>query len=475
MAQATARQADLVVVGSPSAGVDALQVIAGLKRERASAGIPALHLLAPESSCAGCGAEVCLPVEAAPETLTGVARVLLSLRRSRQEREPASEAPAADRRSQRLEALGRLTGGIAHDFNNLLGVIAGQCQLTQRLLSPGHPAIGRLERVLEAADRATALTRQLLAFSREPGGRRDLLDLNATVAKMGEMLRGVVGKDVALEIRAAPHLGAIRVDTSQIEQVVLNLAVNARDAMPGGGRLTIETADEDGREGAAPPGAPRPGRWVVLAVSDDGVGMDAETPKRIFEPFFTTKPEGQGSGLGLAIVHAIVEQGGGFIDVDSEPGRGTTFRIHWPRADGDIVGPDPLASAPDAPEGSETVLLVEDAANVREVTRALLETLGYTVLSASRADEALALARNHRGPIELLLTDVIMPDQGGGRLAEQIAASRPETRVLFMSGYGASVLSLHGDLGEGAKVLPKPFGRDELARAVREALDGNGR
>jgi PAS domain S-box-containing protein len=374
--------------------------------------------------------------------------------------------------SQKLEAIGRLAGGVAHDFNNILGVIIGYGELAQRQLGLEHPVRARVDQMVKAAERAAGLTRQLLAFSRQQVMQPSLLDLNAIVADTQRMLGRLIGEDVELVIHAAPDLGTVKADPGQIEQLILNLAVNARDAMLKGGSLTLETANVDVDEDYAAAHPPvTPGRCVMLAVSDTGSGMDQTTQQRIFEPFFTTKPEGQGTGLGLATVYGIVKQSGGYIWVYSEPGRGTTFKVYLPRVD------EPAETAPRAgltaetPRGDETILLVEDTETLQEVIRETLEERGYTVLLASNGEEALALALARAGPIDLLLTDVVMPKLGGGDLAKLIAARRPEIRVLYMSGYTDGAILQHGVLREGVMLLEKPFTGDKLARAVREALD----
>jgi CheY-like chemotaxis protein len=286
------------------------------------------------------------------------------------------------------------------------------------------------------------------------------------------MLGRLIGEDVELVIHAAAGLGTVKADPGQIEQIILNLAVNARDAMPKGGSLTLETANVDLDEGYAAAHPPAtPGRYVMLAISDTGMGMDQETQLRIFEPFFTTKPEGEGTGLGLATVYGIVKQSGGHIWVSSEPGRGTTFKVYLPRVDEPAEAARPAGPPAEAPRGHETILLVEDTETLQEVIRETLEESGYTVLLASNGEEALALARVRSGPIHLLLTDVVMPKLGGGELAKLLSALRPGIRVLYMSGYTNGAISQQGVLGEGVMLLEKPFTGDELARAVREALD----
>ena len=454
--------ADLVVIGRATGGADPVAVIAGLKHGDATADIPVLHAAPHDGDGAECGADVCLPDPPVPGQMERVARVLLELGRARAHADPPTES-----RSERLEALGRLTGGIVHDFNNLLFVITGQVELARRQLSPEHPAYSRLAPALQAAERAGALTRQLLAFGRGADPRPRLVDVNAVVAQLDGMLQRVIGEDVEIEVRVGRGLGRVEADFAEAEQLLLNLALNARDAMPQGGRLTIETSDVEIAGGSAPPVPP--GRYVMLAVSDDGVGMDEETRRRIFEPFFTTKPEGAGSGLGLATVHRIVARHGGTIRVDSAPGRGTTFRVYLPCVEPPAEPARPVAEPSALPGGRETLLVAEDSDAVREVTRELLEALGYTVMTAARGEAALETARAHPGPIDLLLTDVVMPGIRGVRLAEELATVRPGVRVLFMSGYGDGVVP--GGAAGQDPVLRKPFDQDRLARAVREALD----
>jgi len=458
--------ADLVIVGRSPTGTDPVSVIARLKERPATGTIPVLHA-APEAGCPGCRAEVCLPAGARPGQLSRVARVLLDLHHVKLRLPRPSGADPST--AERLESLGRLTGGIVHDFNNLLFVITGQIELARRALGPGHAAGARLVPALQAAERAAALTRQLLAFSRGSTPEPRLLDLNAVVAHLDRMLQRVIGEDVEIEIRPGRALGRVRADRTQMEQLLLNLALNARDAMPGGGRLTIETQDVAVDAGDPSPPA-SPGRHVLLTVSDEGVGIDAETREHIFEPFFTTKPEGAGSGIGLATVQGIVEQAGGSIRVDSEPGVGTTFRVYLPCADAPAEASEPVPDPAGPAGGSETVLVAEDSEAVREVAGELLAALGYTVLLASRGEEALAIVRIHPGPIHLLLTDVVMPGLRGGSLAAQVVAVRPGTRVLFMSGYGEARAGTNG-AGLAGAVLLKPFDQHRLARAVRESLD----
>jgi signal transduction histidine kinase/ActR/RegA family two-component response regulator len=386
-----------------------------------------------------------------------------------------TESKAAEtllRQSQKLEGIGRLAGGVAHDFNNLLGVMTGYTELAVRQLAADHPARARLGQVLSAADRAASLARQLLAFSRKQVMRLEVLDINAALQELSRMLERVVGEDVEIELRWGPGLGAVRADPTQIDQVVMNLVLNARDAMPKGGRLTIETANVDlGDAYTASHPPAQPGRYVMIAVSDTGTGMDAETQKHVFEPFFTTKPAGQGTGLGLATVYGIVKQSGGHIWVYSETGRGTTFKIYLPRVD---EVPHAGARAPvagPAAGGKETVLVAEDSDELREMIRETLEGLGYAVLSATDGEAALAVAAAHPGPIHLLLSDVVMPRLGGAELARRLEEIRPGIRLLYMSGYANGAISREGVLHPGVSLLEKPFAAESLARAVREAFD----
>jgi PAS domain S-box-containing protein len=379
------------------------------------------------------------------------------------------------RQAQKIEAIGQLAGGVAHDFNNILGVILGYGELAQAELAPESPVRALVTEMVGAAQRAAALTRQLQAFSRKQVLQPRPLDLNALVSEMHKMLDRVIGADVELIVRPAPDLGTVRADPGQIEQILLNLAVNARDAMPEGGTLTIETANfvfEPEYAEVRPPAAP--GRYVMLAVSDDGVGMDAETRARIFDPFFTTKPAGQGTGLGLATVHGIVKQSEGYIWVYSEPGRGTTFKVYLPRVDEPAEALAPSGPPKIAPGGRETILLVEDNPALRELVRRRLEASGYTVLLAADGEEALALAEAHARPIDLLLTDVVMPKLGGVELARRLASRQAGLRVIYMSGYSDGAVGRHGVLEKGVLLLEKPFSGERLATVVREALDRTG-
>ncbi|MGD0993426.1 MAG: PAS domain S-box protein [Gemmatimonadales bacterium] len=376
------------------------------------------------------------------------------------------------RQAQRLEAVGRLAGGVAHDFNNVLTAITGYSELLLDELTPGDPKRQDVEEIHAAARRAAGLTRQLLAFSRKQVFQTRVLDLNAVVRMLEKMLQRLIGEDVKLEIAPSSALGAVRADPGQIEQVIMNLAVNSRDAMPGGGRLTIETANVDLDEAYAREHAgAAPGRYVMLAVSDTGTGMDAETQSHIFEPFFTTKEQGTGTGLGLATVYGIVKQSGGHVWVYSEPGRGATFKIYLPRVDEPVEAQDAQQVAPPVAGGRETVLVAEDDPSVREIVAEVLTQKGYRVLRAPDGQTALEMARAQPGEIQLLVTDIVMPGMTGRELAEVLVAERAGVRVLYMSGYTDDAVVRHGVLAEGLPYLQKPFSPRALALKVREVLD----
>jgi PAS domain S-box-containing protein len=372
------------------------------------------------------------------------------------------------RQAQKMEAVGQLAGGIAHEFNNLLAVVLGYSDLMLQELGPGNPLRHPAEEIRRAATRGAAVTRQILAFSRRQLLAPRDLDVNEMVAGLLRLLQRLLGEHLRLASNLASVPTCVRADASQLEQAIINLAVNARDAMPHGGTLTLSTARVELDAAAARArGGVDPGPYVVLSVADTGCGMDAATVAQVFEPFFTTKGVGQGTGLGLSTVYGIVEQSGGHITVESELGRGTTFRVYLPWSEPD-AGTETDGDVP--PDASETVLVVEDEPLVRELVAEMLQSAGYQVLVAGGGAEAIRLAESHAGPIQLLLTDVVMPELGGRELARQLADRRPEVRVLYMTGYTDDVVLRHGDLGPGAAILQKPFTAAALARQVREAL-----
>ena len=375
------------------------------------------------------------------------------------------------RQSQRMEAVGRLAGGVAHDFNNLLTIISGYSELLAAQLDPDSPMRKDVEEIIHAGERAASLTRQLLAFSRRQILQLRVFGLNAVVADLDKMLRRLIGEDVDLLTVLDPGLGTVKADPTQIEQVIMNLAVNARDAMPRGGRLLIQTGNVHLDENYVRDHAEvQPGSYVMLAVTDNGIGMTAGTMSHIFEPFFTTKARDKGTGLGLSTVYGIVKQSGGSIFVYSEPGRGTTFKIYLPRVDEHAVVPHAAEGRP-LSRGAETVLVVEDEAGVRDLIRAILEGHGYHVLDADSGPEALEIVRRRAAPVHLMITDVVMPGMSGGELAEMAHAIAPDMKVLFISGYTDEAVVQHGVLHAGIPFLQKPFTRHALAAKIRELLD----
>jgi two-component system, cell cycle sensor histidine kinase and response regulator CckA len=376
------------------------------------------------------------------------------------------------RQAQKMEAVGRLAGGIAHDFNNLLTAIGGYAEFLYEDLPPADPRRADANEIRQAADRAATLTRQLLAFSRQQLLEPRILDLDEVVSGMDKLLRRLIGEDVSLETVLAPNVGRVRADPGQIEQVIVNLAVNSRDAMPKGGKMTIETADvELDSSYVVGHDIVQPGRYVMLAVTDSGSGMSEEVKAHLFEPFFTTKEVGKGTGLGLATVYGIVKQSGGYIWVYSEPGKGTTFKVYLPRVD---AAPEAQAELPTPANltGTETILLVEDEEGVRRLAREVLQRQGYRVIEAARGDEALAmLMRESPDTVRLLISDIVLPGMSGPDLHERVRRLRPEVDVLFMSGYTDRAVQAQEVFPPGTAFLQKPFTPIALARKVREVLD----
>jgi two-component system cell cycle sensor histidine kinase/response regulator CckA len=368
--------------------------------------------------------------------------------------------------AQKMESVGRLAGGVAHDFNNMLSVIQGHVELALRTVAPGDGVRGDLEEIRAAARRASDLTRQLLAFARRQVVAPKVLDLNGAVTASLAMLRRLIGEDLALTWTPSPDAGRVRIDPSQLDQVLTNLAANARDAIDGVGRVTVTTrrVTRAGEE---------PGPYAVLEVADTGRGMDSETARHLFEPFFTTKPVGRGTGLGLATVYGIVKQNGGYVEVDSELGRGTTVRIFVPGVDAGVTGATTDMAAAVPQPGHETVLLVEDESAVLRLSKIVLERFGYKVLTAGTPSEAIELFQTHDGRVHLLVTDVVMPEMNGRELAARLREARPELKALFVSGYSASALAPRGVLDEGVHFLQKPFSLEDLAASVRQALDAH--
>jgi two-component system, cell cycle sensor histidine kinase and response regulator CckA len=375
------------------------------------------------------------------------------------------------RQSQKMDAVGRLAGGVAHDFNNLLNVIMGYGELMQRRLTKDSPLQRHSAEIMNAASRAASLTRQLLAFSRKQVLQPRVLDLNLVVTDMEKMLRRLIGEHIELRTALQPGLGAVRADPGQIEQVILNLVVNARDAMVTGGKLILETRAVTLGPAEAAQWTCRPGAYVLLAVTDSGTGIGADTVPHIFEPFFTTKELGKGTGLGLSTVYGIVSQSGGRIEVDSEPGHGTTFKVYLPQEATGVL-PQPVPRDETAPAGSETILLIEDEDAVRQITRELLVEAGYEVIDSGSPTEALLLASSCAKPTGLILTDVVMPGMSGRQLAQRLRIMRPFWKVLYISGYADDTIGEDGLLEPGVHFLPKPFTRQELLRKVRDVLDG---
>jgi len=373
--------------------------------------------------------------------------------------------------AQKMDAIGRLAGGVAHDFNNLLIVISAYAELTLDTLAADHPTREKVEEIIKASRRAADLTRQLLAFGRKQMQSLQLLDLNVVLQEIGKMLPRLIGEDIQIIIVPGKNLERVEADPVQIEQIVMNLAANARDAMPGGGKLTIETKNVEVNESSRPRPAVMPlGKYVLLSMTDSGMGIPQEHLSHIFEPFYTTKDEGKGTGLGLATVYGIVKQNSGFIWVNSEPGLGTSFEIYLPKAQTSEFRETVTTDPRESPRGSETLLLVEDELALRESTREFFVRRGYTVLAASNGEQAIQMSQQYCGPIDLMISDVVMPQMSGPNLAARLAAERPRMKVLFVSGYAENTILRPGKIEADTCLLQKPFGLDVLARKVREVL-----
>jgi NO-binding membrane sensor protein with MHYT domain/nitrogen-specific signal transduction histidine kinase/CheY-like chemotaxis protein len=442
-------------------------------------GMAAAHFTTPGRTGAPAGGLLASGDLAIGVTAGTLVILALSLAGGTVDRWMRRRAELAERRqqSQRLEAIGQLAGGIAHDFNNLLTAILGNASFVLASTSPDDPRHADVREIERAAERAAELTRQLLAFSRKQIMRPTTLDLNTVLAQTMRMLIRLVGEHISVSVRPAPGLGVVRADAAQVEQVIVNLVVNARDAMPEGGKLTIETQNVIlGTDFASQHIGTPPGAYVLMAFTDTGIGMDQATQDRIFEPFFTTKPRGQGTGLGLATVYGIVKQSGGSLSVYSEPSRGTTFKVYLPRVSEGVGADDVVAARPlEGVGGTETVLLVEDDATVRQLAERALRAHGYHLLVAANAEEAMAASQHHAGPIHLLLSDVVLPGTSGPKLAARLAAIRPDIRVLYMSGFTENAIVHHGVLDPLTEFVQKPFTPPALAAKVRQALVAGGR
>ena len=396
--------------------------------------------------------------------------VILRARRTAADRKKLLEE---SEKVSRLEALGRLAGGVAHDFNNLLTVMGGYVSLCKGRLANDHPILPWLDQIENAAERSAGLTRQLLAFARRQTAEPRVLQLNDAITDLKFLLGNLIGEDIELIWRTDADLWPVRIDPTQVEQIVTNLCVNARDAIAGVGRITLETANAelDEKYCAAHPGA-EPGRYAMLTVSDTGCGMDRETIRHIFEPFFSTKEPGKGTGLGLATIHGIVKQNNGHISIYSEPGAGTTFRIYLPRFKGESEDAAPAMTTTPTQGGSETLMVVEDDESIRSLVHQVLESQGYTVFSAGSPHEALKITADLPGTIHLLVTDVIMPGMTGKDLAGRLAEIYPDMKCLYISGYTVDIISRQGVLEEDVHFIAKPFTIDVIERKVREVLDG---
>ncbi|MGD9973253.1 MAG: PAS domain S-box protein [Desulfatirhabdiaceae bacterium] len=402
-------------------------------------------------------------------TVDGGIGIIEDISERRQAEKEREKLQTQLQQAQKMESVGRLAGGVAHDFNNMLQSIIGHAEMGLQEIDPCHPLFADLSEILKAAHRSADLTGQLLAFARKQAIRPRVLNLNDTVAGMQKMLHRLIGENIVISWKKATTLWSIKIDPSQVDQILANLCVNARDAISGVGTVTIKTdnvtVDATGCKGVIP------GEYVMLEVSDTGMGMDTDTLDQVFEPFFTTKELGKGTGLGLATVYGIVRQNNGFIDVDSEPGKGTTFRIHLPRC---LEAADPADTTSNGKSlhGSETILLVEDDDTILDIGKMILERFGYTVLATNNPNEALRLAKNHSGPIHLLITDVIMPEMNGQQLVDCLISIKADIHTLFISGYTADIIARHGVLDEGINFLQKPFSVQTLVEKVREVMDG---
>ena len=401
-------------------------------------------------------------------------RLVSSVKRAIHEAEMKKEHRQLEdqfRQSQKMEVIGRLTGGIAHDFNNMLTVISGYSEMLMRDLEKQDPVYKGLEEIRKTAEKSSALTRQLLAFSRRQILQPRVLDLNAVIASADQMFRRLIGEDIQLVTLSGQNLGRVKVDPGQLEHVILNLIVNARDAMPAGGKITIETMNImlDENDVLRQPGS-KTGRYVMLSINDAGSGMTDEVKARLFEPFFTTKEVGKGTGLGLATVFGIVKQNDGYIEVDSQPGKGTTFKIYLPEVE-EKMDTAEVKTAPPKQGGSGVILLVEDETAVRLLIRKILELNGYTVLEADSGSKAISMCKEYKGVIHLLLTDSVMPRMSGEDLSKNVAVLRPEIKVLYVSGYADQHLSQQRILEPNIPFLQKPFTPAALASKVREILD----
>jgi two-component system cell cycle sensor histidine kinase/response regulator CckA len=407
-------------------------------------------------------------------------RLAPAIRRAMQEIDERAERRRLEAHfieAQKMDVIGQLVSGVAHDFNNILAVVIGYSDLITADLGPSSPLRRYIEEIRHASDRAAGLTRQLLVFARKQTVLPVVLDPNEVVKDLEKMLRRLIGANIEMTISLEKKIGRIKIDSGYVGQVLMNLVVNARDAMPYGGKLTIATDNVTIDEGAAQMHAgAAPGDYVMLSVSDTGTGMTDEVKALLFEAFFTTKPSGKGTGLGLATCQTIVQQSGGYIAVYSEVGKGTTFKIYFPRVLQPLdVATRPVQTGP-LPRGTETLLVVEDEPSVRHLARSVLDNLGYEVLSASNGQDALHVAREHKGsPIRLVVTDVIMPLMGGKVMAEWLKATYPDLKILFTSGYTDDAITHHGVLEEGVEFLPKPYTLATLARKVRQLLDENGK